>query len=92
MDPFPFSGTAEEALDRLAAIVKGMPGGHVLARDGDRLKAEFRSRFLGFVDDVDLVADREAKVVRFRSRSRKGYWDLGVNRRRMRRIGRAFSR
>lgn len=39
------------------------------------------SRSLGFVDDVDLVVDREAKVVRFRSASRKGHWEMGVNRR-----------
>lgn len=90
MDPISFTGPPEAALDRLAEIVEGMPGGEVVRREGDRIHAEFTSRFLGFVDDVDLLVDREAGVVRFRSRSRAGYWDLGVNRRRMEALRTAF--
>lgn len=90
MDPIPFTGPPEVALERLAEIVEGMPGGEVVRREGDRLHAEFTSRFLGFVDDVDLLVDREAGVVRFRSAARAGYWDLGVNRRRMETLRAAF--
>lgn len=90
MDPIPFRGPAEAAVERLVAIVEGMPGGEVVWREGDRVHAELTSRFLGFVDDVDLLVDRRAGVVRFRSASRAGYWDLGVNRRRMETLRAAF--
>lgn len=90
MEPIPFTGSAEEAVARLAATVERMPGGRVVRREGDRVHAEFTSRLLRFVDDVDLVVDREAHVVRFRSASRTGYWDLGANRRRMERLRSEF--
>jgi uncharacterized protein (DUF1499 family) len=38
---------------------------------------------LRFIDDVEFVFDDETKTVHFRSASRTGYSDFGVNRRRM---------
>lgn len=52
------------------------------------LHAECRSLVFRFVDDVDVVIDSTAKVFRFRSASRVGESDLGVNRRRVERIAR----
>jgi uncharacterized protein (DUF1499 family) len=46
------------------------------------VRAEFRSQ-LGFVDDVEFRIDGTAGMIHVRSASRKGYWDLGVNRRRV---------
>jgi len=53
------------------------------------VRAEFRSR-LGFVDDVEFRIDEAAGVIHVRSASRTGYWDLGVNRRRVEAIREAF--
>lgn len=47
------------------------------------LHYEFTSLLLRFVDDVEFLFDEEAKTIHFRSASRVGYGDLGVNRRRM---------
>lgn len=90
MEPIPFRGSPEFALERLAGIVEGMAGGEVKRREDGYLHAEFTTRFLRFVDDVDFAVDAEAGVVRFRSASRLGHWDLGTNRRRMEAIRRAF--
>lgn len=57
-----------------------------MRREQDRIHAEFTTRLFRFVDDVDLVLDREAGLARFRSASRIGRWDLGANRRRMERL------
>jgi uncharacterized protein (DUF1499 family) len=38
---------------------------------------------LRFVDDVEFLFDDEAKTIHFRSASRTGRSDFGVNRRRM---------
>jgi uncharacterized protein (DUF1499 family) len=40
-------------------------------------------RLFGFVDDARLVVDEERRELRCRSASRSGWWDLGVNRRRV---------
>ena len=83
IEPIPFTGPAEEIARRLVAAIEEMGGRVVDGPGGGRIHAEFSSRLLGFVDDVDLVVDGDGRVVRFRSASRTGYWDLGVNRRRM---------
>ena len=83
IEPIPFTGPAEEIARRLVAVIGEMGGRVVDGPAGGRVHAEFSSRLFGFVDDVDLLVDASARVIRFRSASRSGYWDLGVNRRRM---------
>lgn len=90
MEPIPFTGEPAFALARLARVVEAMPGGRVKRRGELWLHAEFRTRWLRFVDDADLVVDPEAGVVRFRSASRLGRRDFGVNRRRMEELRRRF--
>ena len=51
------------------------------------VRAESRSRVFRFVDDVEMAVDADDRVIRFRSASRLGRRDFGVNRARMRRIG-----
>ncbi|HEX2253958.1 MAG TPA: DUF1499 domain-containing protein [Thermoanaerobaculia bacterium] len=90
MEPIPFAGEPELAIGRLVRIVEAMPGGAVKRREPGYLHATFTSRLLRYVDDVDLLVDPAARVIRFRSASRVGTWDLGANRRRMREIRRRF--
>lgn len=90
MRPIPFHGDPAFALERMAALIAAWPRATIRHREPGWLHAEFRSRVFGFVDDVDVVADPAAGVLRFRSASRLGRWDLGVNRRRMKRLARAF--
>jgi len=82
VDPIPFRGTPEEAREALEAVVRSLPRSKVIASSGDLVRAEFRSQ-LGFVDDVEFRIDGAAGMIHVRSASRKGYWDLGVNRRRV---------
>jgi len=42
-----------------------------------------KSRFFGFIDDLELKLDPQSKTISIRSASRRGYYDLGVNRRRV---------
>ncbi|MFO0293343.1 MAG: DUF1499 domain-containing protein [Rhodospirillales bacterium] len=43
----------------------------------------FKVGVLGFVDDVEFFIDESTKTVQFRSASRIGHSDMGVNRRRL---------
>jgi uncharacterized protein (DUF1499 family) len=81
-DPFPLSGTAAETLPLLARAIETIPRATLRQQGGLYLKAEFRTR-LGFVDDVEFLVDEDRSLVQVRSASRTGYWDLGVNRKRV---------
>ena len=50
---------------------------------------EVTSRIFGFVDDVEFYLN-EPGIIHFRSASRIGYSDLGVNRERMETIRKTF--
>ena len=89
VDPIPFRGTPEEAREALETAVRSLPRATIVAASGSLVRAEFRTR-LGFVDDVEFRIDEAAGVIHVRSASRKGYWDLGVNRRRVEAIREAF--
>ena len=89
MEPIPFEGAVELALQRLVDVVEAM-GAKVKRREGNHLHAEFTTSFFRFVDDVDFVVDTNAGEIHFRSASRLGHWDLGTNRRRMKEVRRRF--
>jgi len=86
VDPFPFSGPAEEALRRMRDIVLSLPRTAAIADGSAYLHVGFTSAVFRFVDDVEFLADDEARVIHVRSASRLGTWDLGANRRRIERI------
>ena len=90
MPPLPFRGSAEAALERARTALLQEPRTLLVEERPGYLRAEARSRLLRFVDDVEVVVDTTAKVIRFRSASRVGRSDLGVNRARMERFSRRF--
>ena len=61
----------------------GLPRTKLVQEDDSYLHYEFTSLLLRFVDDVEFLFDDETKTIHFRSASRMGYGDFGVNRRRM---------
>jgi uncharacterized protein (DUF1499 family) len=90
MPPIPFQGSAAVAQLRARAALLAEPRTRLVAERPGYLHAEARSRVLRFVDDVEVVVDSTARRVRFRSASRVGRSDLGVNRARMERFVRRF--
>jgi uncharacterized protein (DUF1499 family) len=81
----------DQSLECLKTIVGSMKRARIVTVNEDFLHAEFSS-LLGFVDDVAFEIDRPQNVIHLRSASRLGYWDLGVNRRRLERIRAAFEK
>jgi len=91
IEPYTFTGATADAKARMLAIVADMPRSKVVADEGDYLHVEFRSRIFRFVDDVEFFFDEADSVVQFRSGSRTGYSDMGVNRKRMEEIRERFA-
>ena len=56
----------------------------------DYIHAEFRSLVFQFVDDVEFYFPPEKSIIHVKSASRSGYYDFGVNRRRVERVRAAF--
>jgi uncharacterized protein (DUF1499 family) len=72
--------------DAMAAVrkaVESMPRTTVVRVEAGYLYAEFRSKLMGFVDDVEFLADPAQGVVHVRSASRLGRRDFDVNRNRI---------
>ncbi len=80
------------AISLLAEIVREQPRTMIVEQTGDYLRVEFRSLLFRFCDDVEFYHDRRSGLVHFRSASRVGHSDLGVNRRRMEQIREQFQR
>jgi uncharacterized protein (DUF1499 family) len=90
MDPISYKVPLAEARARMLAVLRDRPRTTIVREEPDALKAECRSLIFRFVDDVDIVFDDKAKRIHFRSASRVGRSDLGVNRKRMNEIRAAF--
>ncbi|MCF8175905.1 MAG: DUF1499 domain-containing protein [Burkholderiaceae bacterium] len=88
--PLAYSGEGKAALTRLNALVTSMAAARVVEFRPDYLYAEFTSKWLGFVDDVEFYLDEKAGVIHVRSASRLGGKDFGVNRRRVETIRTGF--
>ena len=73
-------------ISQIKAVVESMERTKVITETNDYLYAEFASKLMGFVDDVEFYLDNSAGVVHVRSASRMGQSDLGVNRARVEKI------
>lgn len=91
MAPLPYTGTVDEAKARLLQVIQALPRATSVANEGDYLAFVFRSQLIGYPDDVEFRFDDNAKVIHFRSASRLGRGDMGVNRARMEAISQAFA-
>ena len=91
MEPTPFTGSADEAMQHIEAVVAKMPRTKIVTVQGNYFHAEFRSALFRFVDDVEFLIDPDEQLIHYRSASRVGYSDFGVNRRRMEQIRKAVS-
>ena len=60
-----------------------IPEARIIDSEDNYLYAEFTSRLMGFVDDVEFLYDPDAGITHVRSASRLGYSDMGVNRKRI---------
>jgi uncharacterized protein (DUF1499 family) len=90
MAPLPYRVDRPASHALILAVIQGMPRTTIVTREERYIHAEFRSRLFGFVDDVEFVFDDDAALIRFRSASRTGYADMGVNRKRMEAVSEAY--
>ena len=88
--PLTFQSTPATAIAQLKQIITGMERTTIVTESADYLYAEFTSKLMGFVDDVEFYADASTQTIHVRSASRLGKSDLGVNRQRIEAIRSQF--
>lgn len=90
IDPITFQGSQKEAEEKIQHIVSSMERSKVVKSTGDYVHAEFKTKLFGFVDDVEFFIDEKSGIIHVHSESRTGYYDFGVNRRRVEEIRNKF--
>ena len=83
IEPIRYRKARAEAKEALKGAIRSLPRTKLVEEDESYLHYEFTSLMFRFVDDVEFVFDDATKTLHFRSASRIGYGDLGVNRKRM---------
>ena len=81
--PLPVKGNGPATIARIKAIVERMDGAKVIKSEPGYLYAQFTSKLMKYVDDVEFWFDPAANAIQVRSASRVGRGDLGVNRKRI---------
>jgi uncharacterized protein (DUF1499 family) len=81
--PIAFKGTTVEAMVAARRAIESIERSSIVREERGYMYAEFASKLLGYVDDLELVFDEKAGVFHVRSASRLGRRDFGVNRKRV---------
>lgn len=75
----PFDATWRKLVD----VILDDNSATIKTQNENYLHVEYSSKLLGFVDDVEFLAEPEAGLIQVRSASRLGVRDFGVNRKRI---------
>lgn len=90
--PITAHGSEDKVMVDLSNTIESMYGGKVIEMNGPYLYAQFTSRVMRFVDDLECYYDKEKGIIQIRSASRIGYSDLGANRKRVEELRTAFAK
>jgi uncharacterized protein (DUF1499 family) len=87
IEPISTGGADTEAVMEIVKIaVEKSDRVKVVEYNGSYLRVEFKSLIFRFIDDVEFYHDAEKALLHFKSASRVGKSDLGVNRKRMEKL------
>ena len=73
----------EEPFDEIKTIIANTPRTKIVEINGDYLHAEVTSKWMKYVDDLEVSFLPESNILLIRSESRVGENDLGVNKKRV---------
>lgn len=90
--PLKYENDANSAMEKLVSIINSIERTEIINKSNTYLYVEFKSKFWKFIDDVEFLFDVDNKTINFRSASRLGKSDLGVNRKRMEDIRKKFNK
>lgn len=92
VDPWPFKADQATTMEAIKAAVAAYGGADIVREEADYLRVVFVTPKMGFRDDAEFYLDDQARVVHFRSESRAGKSDLGLNRQRHEQLTTLYAR
>lgn len=81
--PITVNGDLTSIRERLLAAIALQSGSRIAIASERFIVATFRSRLFGFIDEAQFLIEPNEHRVRLRSGACSGYFDFGVNRRRI---------
>lgn len=79
----PYKKPTPEAMAVLKQRIAEYPRTKIIKEENNYLYVEFTTLIMRYVDDVEFYFDEKTKLLHFRSASRLGKSDLGLNRKRI---------
>ena len=73
----------EQPFEEIKSFIEKTPRIEIVEIDGDYLHAEATSKWMKYVDDLEVSFLADSNILLIRSESRVGESDLGVNRKRV---------
>jgi len=86
MEPLSYNVTLDEAKTKIKEVIGTFKRTKLITEEDNYLHFEFRTATFKFVDDVEFYFDDTAKLIHFRSAAQRGYSDMGVNKKRMKKV------
>ena len=82
VSPIPFSGNREESIMKIKEALSLYGRIEIKDETEDYIHAVSTTEKMKYHDDLEFYFDDNAKIIQFRSASRVGYSDMGLNRER----------
>ena len=90
IEPLRYTDNLADARQKLVDLLENSKRTRLIRVEKHYIHAEFRSFIFNFVDDVEFHFSSEDRIIDVRSASRTGYYDFGVNRKRVERLREKF--
>jgi len=84
--PFIIKASSDKTWATIKNALKNQSRTAISKETDEVIDAKVTSLVFRFVDDVQILLDKEAGLIHIRSASRTGYSDLGVNRKRVEKL------
>lgn len=92
VEPLKFIGNLKESKEKVKEAVNNYGGAKIIKESDDYIYYVFTTGTMRYKDDVEFWFDEENKLIHFRSESRVGYSDMGLNKKRFDEIKRNLQR
>ncbi len=91
IEPLSYQSDRQKAYNDFVKILSVVPETEIVEQTENYIRTKSTSKIMGFVDDAEFYFPVDKKIIHWRSASRLGESDLGVNRRRLEQIRFAFN-
>ena len=82
VEPLIFSGDLENSKSKILNIIANYKTAEIVKNEKNYIHVIFKTSGMKYKDDVEFYFDESNKLIHFRSASRVGYSDMGLNKER----------